>query len=101
MSKNDQVNKHCKWLTKRLLRFVAFVSLVIGGIGVITGIKIYFNDAFLKDGATINSEVVKNIFGMIRDAFFWIIPGMSILLFFNGLLLWISSKRFDSDETQK
>jgi hypothetical protein len=100
MNNTGQLNKRYKWLTKRLLRFVAFVSLAIGGIGLITGIKIYVNDAFLKDGATINPEVVKIMIGMIKDAFFWIIPGISVLSFVNGLLLWMSSKNIYPDEIQ-
>jgi len=90
-------------ITKRLLRFVAVASVILGAGCLALCIKFYFEDSFLKPGAVIdpNPKVVGGMIEMIRGGFFGIIPAMSVLLFICSFLLWVASKKFDSDKETK
>jgi hypothetical protein len=87
-------------ITKRLLRFVALASVILGAGCLAMCIKFYVEDSFLKPGATIdpNPKVIGGMIGMIRSGYFGIIPAMSVLLFVCSFLLWFASKKFSSDK---
>jgi hypothetical protein len=99
MNNDDQLNNRYKWLTTRLIRFVAIVSLAIAIGGLILSIKFYFEGSFLRNGDVINPnpKAIEGMIKMIRAGCFGIIPAMSALLFINSLLLWISFKKIDPD----
>ena len=85
-------------ITKRLLRFVAVASVVLGAGCFALCIKFYVQDSFLKAGATVdpNPMVIQGMIKMIRAGFSGIIPAMSVLLFVCSFLLWVASKKCDS-----
>jgi hypothetical protein len=89
--------------TRRFLRFVAVASFIIGAGCLALCIKSYIKGSFLKAGAPIDPSptVIEDLRKMIRSGFFWIIPGMSVLLLINSHLMWSASKRFDSDKQDK
>ena len=90
-------------LSKRLLRFVAVMCVLIGALCLALCIKTYIKGSFLDAGAPIdpNPKVIGGMKEMIRSGFFGIIPGMSVLLFISSLLLWVASKKFDSNKETK
>ena len=87
-------------LSKRLLRFVAVISVFIGVLCLALCIKVYIKGSFLEAGAPIdpNPQMIESMRVMIRSASFGIIPGLSVLLFISAFLLWVASKKFDAEQ---
>jgi phosphatidylglycerophosphatase A len=98
MDNKDQTSEQYKWLTKRLLKFIGFGSLLVGSGCLVLCIRSYIKDTFLKAGATIdpNPKVIDGMIGMIKAGFWGIIPALSVILLINSFLMLMSSKKLNS-----
>jgi hypothetical protein len=88
-----------KWLTNRLLKFIAILSFLAAILGVMIFLESYIGGSFLEDGVNIdpNPRVIAIMKGMIRHLCFGFIPALSGLLLINAILLWLSSNRIKPD----
>jgi hypothetical protein len=96
MNSNDQP-KLAKWLTKRLLRYVAVISFFCSVCILVVCARINLQGVlFNASDEVINPEKVKGVLGMNKAAYsyFGLLPAMSILTIINGFLIWVCSKKF-------
>jgi len=94
----SQINPD-KWLTNRLLKFIAVLSFVAAILGIMIFLKSYIGAPFLEDKVRIdpNPQMIADMKGMIRHLCFGFIPALSGLLSINAILLWLSSNKIKPD----
>jgi hypothetical protein len=94
MDDNYRVSGRHKKLSKGMLRVIALASFTVAVYCLLLCIKVG-EGTLLKPGTTLNPEVARNLIDMVREANFYIIPGLSVLLIMSSLLIWIISKKVD------
>ena len=85
---------------KQNLKVLAFISVLIAIICFALCVAvIHFDFSFLKPGANVvlDPMTTKNLVDMIREAVFWIIPGLSLMLLINAFIMWVASKNIQSN----
>jgi hypothetical protein len=96
MNNEQQSNK---WLTKRLLKFVALISLAFGIVNLMACIHNYREGSFLWNGniTPVSPQTVEEMKGMIKSEVAGVIPAISVVLLINAFLLWASSSKMNPD----
>ena len=91
MSNFDQTSGSRK---SRFIKYVAVASFLTGIIYLGICMKCYFRGDFLKAGAQADPtpSQLQGWIGLLRLAYFRIVPGASVLLIINSIIIWKSSK---------